>query len=103
MVYNTFTGNRIGSTSSRSSIIMADYYDEDDIILLVTGNHSESSGIANNVSFRAINIAKRAIASKDYSSSVGIRSEFRPNLVRTAPNTYELRNTSREIKVKANF
>jgi hypothetical protein len=103
MVYNTFGGDQLGATSIRSSAFLADYFPEDNIIVILMGNYSENTGIMNGAEFRAINIGQRKIVSKEFSGALGFSKAITPQLVRISAGEYQLVGSSKRVTVKANF
>lgn len=102
MVY-TLEGKRLGATSFRSGVMLADYFPEDNLILALTGNFSESSGILNNAGFRAINLEQREIASKKFRLSIGFTDAISPEFVRISSNEYELQGGSKNVSIRTDF
>lgn len=103
MVFTTVDGESQGATSFRSSIFLADYFPEDNLILALTGSYSERSGIMNNVEFRAINLKKRAIESNKFPGAVGFHTAMTPKFVRTSADHYKLMGGSKQIEIEVNF
>ncbi|MDZ7681692.1 MAG: hypothetical protein U5J63_08315 [Fodinibius sp.] len=81
MVYEALTGERLGATSSSSSVFLADYFPEDNLLLALTGNYSERRGIMNGVEFRAINLEQREITSEEFSGPLGFTQKITPHFV----------------------
>jgi hypothetical protein len=103
MVYEVLSGDRLGATSSGSSVFLADYFPEDNILLALTGNYSERRGILNGVEFRAINLEQREITSTEFSSPLGFSENITPRFVRIDTDSYRLEGSSKEIEINANF
>jgi hypothetical protein len=103
MVYSTLDGDRLGATSLRSTVFLADYFPEDNVILVLMGSYSENTGVLNNVEFRAINIGERKIASKEFSGDLGFNNVIITQLVRTSADEYQLIGSSKHVTIKANF
>lgn len=103
MVYNTLSGERLGASSSRSPIIAAKYFPADNLILALTGNYSERSGILNRVEFRAINLQQRSIASQQLSGVLGLNKAIELRLMRNSANSFMLKGATKNILIKANF
>lgn len=103
MVYSTLEGESLGATSFRSSIFLADYFPDDNLILALTGRYSERTGVMNGAEFRAINLEKRAIESKEFPASLGFNKAITPRLTRTSAGEYKLEGGSKVIEIKANF
>lgn len=103
MVHNTLSGESLGATSVSSPIMTADYFSEDNLILALTGNYSERSGVLNNVEFRAINLQQRSIASQQFSGVLGLNEAIELRLVRNSGNSYMLKGANKNILIRASF
>lgn len=103
MVYSVHDGERLGATSIRSSVYLADYFPDDNVILVLMGNYSADTGTMNNVEFRAINIGQREIASEEFSGALGFSEAITPEFVRFSSNNYQLKGGSKRINITANF
>jgi len=103
MVYKTISGERLGATSSRSTVFMADYFPADDLLLVLTGNYSERSGILNGADFKAVNFAKRKITSEEFSGALGFNKALKARFERSSANTYHLKGASKQVEVGTNF
>lgn len=103
MVHSTINGESLGATSIRSPIKAANYFPQDNIILVVTGDYADQTGVLNGVEFRAINLQQRSIASKEFSAPLGFNDSIDAELVRNGANSYTLKGTSKEINIRANF
>jgi hypothetical protein len=103
MVYKTISGERLGATSSRSTVFMADYFPADDLLLVLTGTYSERSGILNGADFKAVNFAKRKITSEEFSGALGFNKALKARLERSSANTYHLKGASKQVEVGTNF
>jgi len=103
MVYEALTGERLGATSTRSSVFLADYFPEDNLLLALTGRYSERRGIMNGAEFRAINLEQREITSEEFSAPLGFTKKITPYFVRTGADSYRLKGGSKEIEIDANF
>jgi hypothetical protein len=103
MVHSVADGNSLGATSFGSSVFLADYYPEDNLILALTGNYAEDSGVLRNVEFRAINLEQRSITSEEFSSSLGFTEMIKPKFNRSSTNSYELIGGNKRVRIEANF
>ncbi|MDX1672942.1 MAG: hypothetical protein R3211_11430 [Balneolaceae bacterium] len=103
MVFNTLSGERIGSSSFSSGLLVADYFSEDQIILGMTGDYSSAAGIVQNIEFLAIHLGKRAISSEELSGIIGLSSAVQPVLKRTGPGRYRLEGTSKIVEIRTSF
>lgn len=103
MVRSTLNGESKGATSSRSTVFFADYFPEDNIILVLTGSYSEQAGVLNNVEFRAVDLEKRKITSEEFSGSLGFNKAMEPRFERVSSNQYQLLGASKRVKVGVDF
>lgn len=103
MVHSVLDGSSLGATSFNSTVFLADYFPEDNVILALTGTYSEGAGVLNNVEFRAIHLEKRSITSESFSGSLGFTAAITPKLNRLSANEYKLSGASKEVRIEANF
>lgn len=103
LVFSTLTGERLGSTSFRSPVLLADYFPEDNVILTLTGDYYESTGIVNNAEFRAVNLRKRKLSSKEFSGALGFSEVMNPHFVRMRGGEYRLSGANKQITISADF
>ncbi len=103
MVHSVLDGNSLGATSFGSSIFLADFFPEDNLILALTGSYSATSGVLSNVEFRAVNLKKRSITSEELSGSLGFSDAIKANFNRTSSNEYQLMGGSKRVQIQANF
>lgn len=103
MVYSTLDGENLGATSVSSPVIVADYFPEDNLILILTGNYSDQSGVVNGAEFRAINLQQRSIASQSFSQPIGLNSAINLEIERNSSNSYMLNGATKQIRIKASF
>ena len=103
MVFSTLDGESIGATSVSATVFTADYFAEEDLILMVTGNYSDRQNRLGNVEFRAIDIAQREIASQEFSGSLGFIDAMSPHFVRLSSNRFQLIGGSQRINIDTDF
>lgn len=103
MVHNTLSGKSLGATSLRSPVMVADYFPEDNLILVLTGSFSEQSGLLNSVSFRAINLEQRSIASQELSGALGLSGIIDVGFERNSSNSFTLEGAHKRVNIRANF
>jgi len=103
MVYNLLTGERLGASSFRAPVFLAEYFAEDHTILVLTGSYSESAGVLANIEFRAINLERREITSKEFSARLGVAQSIEPYFERVGSGQYLLMGTSKRVKVNTDF
>ncbi|MGD8428339.1 MAG: hypothetical protein PVH63_11975 [Balneolaceae bacterium] len=101
MVYSTKNGSRLGSSSFRSPVYLADYFPEDHVILAMTGDYGRN--ILTDVEIKAINLKKRKITNEHLSGSLGFRKALTPRLTRISSNYYQLLGASKKLNIKADF
>lgn len=103
MVYATRDADRLGSSSFRSSVFLADYFPEDHLILAMTGDYSDPANALGNISVKAINLKKRSITDQEFSGVLGFNKALPVRFIRTSAEHYELIGASKHLKVRANF
>jgi hypothetical protein len=103
LVFATMTGERLGSTSFRSPVLVADYFPEDDVILTLSGDYYESTGIINNAEFRAVDLEQRELASQEFSGALGFNHTMKPKFIRTGNGEYKLMGANKRVTISVNF
>lgn len=103
LVMDSMTGERIGSTSLRSPVVIADYFPADDMLMVMTASYSESSGIANDIQFHAIDVEKRQIARQDFGGGLKFNSSIKKQLTRQGSNRYRLTGANKLLNLRASF
>lgn len=103
LVYEALSGERVGSTSFRSSLYLAAYFPNDNVIIGLAGEYFENSGILNNAEFHAIHLGKRQLARHETGAGMVFNSAISPRLVRTSAYSYRLLGTNKEINIRADF
>ncbi len=103
LVMDSMTGERIGSTSLRSPVIVADYFPADEMLMVMTANYSESSGIANDVQFHAIDLEQRQIARQDFGGGLKFNSSIKKQIIRQGSNSYRLTGANKLLDLRASF
>ena len=103
MVYNTLSGERVGATSVRTPVFLADYFPEDNILLMLAGDYSEDVGMMRGAEFQAVDLEKREITSREFSATLGFSKALMPRFVRTSADTYRLEGASKQIEIETNF
>jgi hypothetical protein len=100
-VYNILSGERIGSTSSRSPVLYADYLADDDTILIFGGD--VSNGNIHDPMMTAVHISKRQIVREEVGQSLSWIGRERLGLSRTGAGEYRLDGLNRSLVVNASF
>lgn len=93
------SGERVGSSSFRSTTVMFAGYDPTDkIIIALTGSGSST---ISNVQLHAVNVAARKIARKDFSASLNIVDQLK--MERTGNGRYMIKGLDKELALRAQF
>ncbi len=100
-VYNVSSGERLGSSTSRSSIVKATYFPEDDVVLLFNGN--ERGETIHNPEVTAIHLGLRQIARNEINANLSVLDMKKLNIEREGTNTYLLRGVNRPVNFTVNF
>lgn len=99
-VYSTVDGDRVGSTSFRSTLHFATYLPEDNTIIALTGD--ESGDVLNAVEVHAVNISARSIERTSYNGSLGMTEALPVQLTRKSANNYVLTGFSKILNLRIN-
>lgn len=100
-VYNTVSGERLGSTSSRNPVLYATYIPEDDIIIAFGG--TENSGNITEPMVTAVHIGQRQIAREDVSGQFSMIDPARLQITREASGQYNFSGLNRTLSITAQF
>lgn len=103
LVYSTIGGERIGSTSFRTPLLMAQYFPEDATIVGITGNPVENTEILKEIEFHAIHIGQSEIARRELNGALGMSSEIRVEFERLASGRYRMTGANKSINLDASF
>lgn len=98
-VYSTLNGERLGSTSLQEAVFSAEYFPDDQIIVLLSGNYSSASGILNNVQFKAVDLDKREIVSEGFSDALGFHQALPSSFKRLSANKYEFNGANKDLVI----
>lgn len=100
-VYEVPSGERLGSASSRSSIIFAGYDPDAQTIVALGGS---LSGLRiNEPEITAVSISQREIAREDVPFSISTLDLSRLNISTTGSNSYEISGLNRDLLVDISF
>ena len=99
-VYNTQTGERLGSASIDSPVFEVHYFPEDERLFIATGNYSEVSGVLQNVDIKVVLLDKRAIISESYSGALRFHSSFTPSFKRISSAEYERQGANKNLDIE---
>lgn len=102
-VYNLLNGENIGSTSLQQPIFMADYFPDDNMLLIISGYYSSSSGNLNNIEVKAVDLARRDIVSENFSNELNFHEVFTPKIKRISSNEYQLKGANKELEIDVAF
>ncbi|MDZ7714595.1 MAG: hypothetical protein U5J95_00130 [Balneolaceae bacterium] len=102
-VYEMLSGKRLGSTSFGSSLILAHYFTEDEILLALSGDMSQNDKGASNLEFHAIHLGKRAVERQEFSGTVGFNPALKYYFERVAPGRYQLKGANKLLEISAQF
>jgi hypothetical protein len=100
-VYNMNTRERLGSASSRSSIIQASYFPSSNLILAVGGEIL--NGKIENLDITAVDLQQRQIERVRLSEPVMYLDASDVTVENQGGNTYRIDGINRPIRVTANF
>lgn len=100
-VLDALSGQRVGSTSSRSPVIYSRYFEEDDVIL-VFGGVQEGNRI-DRPAMSAIHIGQRQILREEINESLSIYDFDRLGITRLQSNSYRIDGLNRSLKVQSDF
>lgn len=100
-VYSVVNGQRIGSTSFRSTLHFAEYIPEDDTIIALSGDQAGSE--VSNIELHAINISERKLQRESYSEKLGTTSLVPLTLTRTGTLSYTISGLSKTLGLTVRF
>lgn len=100
-VFNHFSGEGLGSSSSRTSIIHAEYQPEDETVIMLGG--SESNGQITNPSLTAVHLSKRQIVREDIGFSISALSSEDIRIQQTDHSEYRISGLNRPLQIRTNF
>jgi hypothetical protein len=100
-VYNILTGERTGSSTSRSAVFYASYLPEDEVILVLGG--SVNGNRISNPMVTAIHVSKRQIARQEVDLSLAISNTYGINIRREGSNQYFVKGLNRDLRISTGF
>lgn len=100
-VFNIATGESVGSSSSRTTILYGEYVPQDDIILAFGGNVSGST--VSDASVVAVHVGQRQIARSDLSTAPVIRQGDGFSLTRLSSGRYRLSGLNQHLIIQTSF
>ncbi len=99
-VLSVVNGDRVGSTSFRSSLHFATYVPQDNTIIALTGD--KSGNALNEIEVHAVNISARSIERTSYNGSLGMTEAIPVQLTRKSANDYVLTGFSKILNLRIN-
>ena len=100
-VYNQIDGERLGSASSRASVIHAEFQPKDDTVIIFGGSVSERQ--ITNPSLTAVHLTHRQIAREDVGFTVSSLSVDDIRISRTGNNRYRIDGLNQPLQVQASW
>lgn len=103
LVYSTLSGERMGSTSFRSPLILAQYFSQDQTIIGITGSKVENTDIFRDLEFHAINLEQREIAREELSGALGTSPNIPLKFFREGRGQYRLLGANKIVNLSTSF
>jgi len=103
LVYSTMEGVRLGSTSFRSTLLVAQYFPEDETIVGMTGSRVDNTEIVREIEFHAIQIERAEIARREFGEALGTSPRIDIRVERQGPGRYRMLGASKIINLSASF
>lgn len=103
LVYSTLGGERVGSTSFRSPLLLAQYFSDDQTIIGLTGSKVENTKIYRDIEFHAVNLKQREIARSELSGALGTSPNIELQFLRRGSGRYRLQGANKIINLRARF
>lgn len=100
-VYNVLTGERLGSSTSRTSIVKAAYFADDEVVLLFNG--SEKGSNIRNPSITAVHLGLRQIARNDINTNLSALDVKKVKIEREGANSYLLKGVNKPVNLTVSF
>lgn len=100
-VLDALSGDRVGSTSSRSPVIYSRYFEGDDVILVFGG--VQQANRIDSPTISAINIGERQILRENINESLSVYDFERLGITRLQGNSYRIDGLNRSLRVQADF
>lgn len=103
VVYGTLSGEREAGTSFNAQLLEVQFFTEDNLLVALTGSHSEDAAEANDLRFHAINFETQQIAREDYGSSLGFSDYLPRYFERTDQGNYQFRGANKVVELTTSF
>ncbi|WP_141691497.1 hypothetical protein [Rhodohalobacter halophilus] len=100
-VIDALSGERLGSTSSRSPVVYASYIPEDDTILILGG--AVQGNQINDPMMTAVNISQRQIDREEISMPLAVHDMQKVRISRERASHYRLDGLNRSLIITASF
>lgn len=100
-VYRTETVERLGSATSRSRIVQAAYFPDENLILTLGGR--ESGRQIESPEITAINIQKRQIERTELNGAISFRDSSKIAISKDGGSNYRIEGINKPIRVTAKF
>lgn len=100
-VYRASTAERLGSATSRSRIVQAAYFPEDNLILTLGGQESGQQIASPEIT--AINIQKRQIERTELEGTIALMESSEITISKTGVSNYRIEGINRPIQITAQF
>jgi len=103
LVFESMSGERVGSTSFRSEVLAANYFREDNTIVALTGTFNGDSGTIENAEFHAINIEQRKVERGGYNAPLAMDEVLKTEFTRVGTNRYRLSGTNKTLEIQVSY
>lgn len=100
-VYNVLTGERLGSSTSRTPIVTASYFADDEVVLLFNGSENGSS--IHNPGVTAVHLGLRQIARNDINANLSMLDINKLKIERVGASSYLLKGVNQPVNLRVNF
>lgn len=100
-VFNIITGQNVGSSSSRTTILYGKYMPEDETIFAFGGNVSGSS--ISDATVIAVHVGRRQIARTNLDTVPVIRDRDHFSVIRTSAGRYRMEGLNQDFVIRTSF
>lgn len=100
-VYRTLTGERLGSTSSRSPVVYAAYFPEDEVIVALGG--TLNAGNISDPVLTSVHLTQRQIARENISATLSALPNGKVKMERQRAGIYRIRGLNQHLDVAVQF
>lgn len=102
-VFNTITGERLGSTSTRSPVLEAYYDPQDEVVVALGGSVPENGTQISDPVLTAVHLTKRQIARENISFSLSTVPNMRIGIERNESGRYRISGLNRHLNMTVQF